>query len=147
MRNVATEPNLDRATDRFIEIVSPALARLPIEGTSATAEGTRDAVHPLRDAVELCRALIDVDRLLTDEELQAFIDTFSHRIEDGIWADATPQNLRQRRIFRRARVWFEEPSELFSLLLEVDAREGSDFTWRYHDAAMAVAVCMFDLDG
>jgi len=138
MRSLAVDGDLCSAVDRFIDVVSPALHRLRADIEDLAA------VQPLRDAADMARAFIDTDGLYTDEELTAFVEAFAERIDAPLPTE--PSELRASGVFRRARRWLEEPSPLFELLVTLDAREGSDFAWRYHDAATALAACLFELD-
>lgn len=141
MRSLAVDLDLTTAVERFVAAVAPAFGRLRADIADLRS------VQPLRDALEVTRAFIDVDGLYSDEELQAFIDTFGSRVEGSALSTATPRDLRADDVFRRARAWLDEPSALFDLLVQLDRREGSDYSWRYHDAATALVACVFSLDG
>lgn len=135
MRSQLIDADLTAYASAFVAEVAPAVDR---HGGD---------VDPWDEVQALVQACVDVDGMYSDEELEAFLNAFGPRSRDPRLAHATPGSLRADGVFRTARTWLQQPSELFETLVLVDQRDGSDYSWRYHDAASMVAVCVFELDG
>jgi Cdc6-like AAA superfamily ATPase len=90
------------------------------------------------EAYNLACACIDADGLHTDDELWALTAAFGHRM-GGDLARSRPADVRSAGLVAGRRAWLEEPSTMFGLLLDADARDGADRSGTYLRAAVAVA--------
>ncbi len=126
---------------RFTNNVGQALAEAA-DGTTIDAASLRE--NATIEAFNLSCAIVDSDGRQTDEELWALAATFGSA---GLLPGATsPQDLRKSDLVAGKASWLNEPSELFTVLCDVDQRQGSGLSWIYLDEAMAVAYMVASLD-
>jgi AAA+ superfamily predicted ATPase len=107
-------------------------------------EGLRQAATV--EAFNLSVAMIDADRRHTDDELHALIDAFGHRMPDTQLLLAAPATLRGGSMVEGRRRWLEEDSELFGILTDADAKDGTDLAVRYYERALDIAHVVASLD-
>ncbi|MGB3411486.1 MAG: AAA family ATPase [Microthrixaceae bacterium] len=98
------------------------------------------------EAFNLTVAMIDSDDRHTVDELEALIDAFGVLLPDTQLLMATPQTLQNSSIVVGTKTWMESDSELFTLLVEADARSGSRLAQRYYDRATDLAHVVASLD-
>ena len=97
------------------------------------------------EAFDLTTALIDVDCRHTDDELWALIITFGSRLP-GQLALARPDDVRRSSLLVGKASWLDQPSTMFTLLLDADRRNGTSHRRTYYDRAMHVAFTVASLD-
>lgn len=98
------------------------------------------------EAFNLTVAMMDSDDRHTADELEALIDAFGELLPDTQLLMATPQALQNSSIVVGTKSWMEIDSELFTLLVEADARSGSRLAQRYYDRATDLAHVVASLD-
>ncbi len=114
----------------------------------------RQAGHELKDggredcaleAFNLVLAITDADGRHTDDELWATLVTFGPRFPTQL-GFATPNEIRSAGFVVGKRVWLDQPSSLFDLLVKADVRDGTTHSWTYYREAMAIAQVVVALD-
>ena len=126
---------------RFTTNVGRALADAA-DGTTVNAASLHE--NATIEAFNLSCAIVDSDGRQTDEELWALAATFGSA---GLLPGATsPQDLRKSDLVAGKASWLLEPSELFTVLCDIDKQRGSGLSWIYLDEAMAVAYMVASLD-
>jgi hypothetical protein len=124
------------AVDAFVDELTPVVRDLAAQAPGIDADRLeRDVVV---EAYNLACACIDADGLHTDDELWALTAAFGHRI-GGDLARSRPVDVRAAGLVAGRRSWLDEPSTMFGLLLDADARDGTDHAAAYQRAAVAVA--------
>jgi hypothetical protein len=124
------------AVDAFVAELTPVVRDLAARAPGVDADRLeRDVVV---EAYNLACACIDADGLHTDDELWALAAAFGHRL-GGDLARSRPADVRAARLVAGRRSWLDEPSTMFGLLLDADARDGTDHAAAYQRAAVAVA--------
>lgn len=129
--------------DTFVHDLAPALLELAA-ALPAADPGKLEGDVAL-EAFNLAAAFVDADGRHTDEELAAFIEVFADRFETVALA-ASPPALRAAGLLTGRRSFLDAPSPLFGVLVEADARAGTDHAWRYYLAAVDIAHAVFSLD-
>ncbi len=132
---------LAEAVDQFADRVGDALVEAAAGTTVATDRLHRDAIV---ESFNLTCALIDADGRHTDDELWALVAAFARH--DLLPGSAMPTDLRNNDIVTRNRRFLDEPSALFTTLVQVDAKKGTALARRYYDEAMALAHTVASLD-
>lgn len=89
------------------------------------------------EAAAIAAGIIDADVRHGDVEVRAYLEAFGPRIFGG--ASASPQEVRGSGILSGKRSWLLRPSPMFELLVDADATDGGDRSWRYYRAAMDLA--------
>ena len=134
---------LPAAVGAFVEDLVAALtdvvSRLPNRDTRPLEQDVAS------EAFDLTTALIDVDRRHTDDELWALIITFGSRLP-GQLALARPDDVRRSSLLVGKATWLDQPSTMFTLLLDADRRNGTSHRRTYYDRAMHVAFTVASLD-
>ncbi len=126
---------------RFTSNVGRALAEAA-DGTTVNAASLHE--NATIEAFNLSCAIVDSDGRQTDEELWALAATFGSA---GLLPGATsPQDLRKSDLVAGKATWLSEPSELFTVLCDIDKQRGSGLSWVYLDEAMAIAYMVASLD-
>ena len=128
----------------FVDDVADALVAATEALSDVDPDGLRQAATV--EAFNLSVAMIDADRRHTDDELDALIDAFGHRMPDTQLLLATPETLRGGSLVAGRRRWLEQDSELFGILTDADARDGSDLAVRYYERALDIAHVVASLD-
>ncbi len=132
---------LTRAVNRFADQVGNALSEAA-SGTNVDQQRLRhDAVV---EAFNLSCALIDCDGRHSDDELWALVAAFAPH--DLLPGSAMPADIRNNDLITNKRAWLETPSQLFTTLSQIDARDGSTLARSYYDEAMALAHTVASLD-
>lgn len=135
------DKGLARAVDQFVERVGGAM-RMAAAGTTMDLEVLNRNV-PI-EAYNLTTAIMDSDGRLSDDELWPLIATFSKL--DMVPPSTTPTEIRRERALAGRQVWLETPSEMFSLLAQVDRMRGTQLAQTYYDEAMKLAYMVGSLD-
>ncbi len=135
---------LDAVVSSFVDDVTNALLTATEPLDDVDEEGLRDAATV--EAFNLSVAMIDADGRHTDDELDALIDAFGHRLPDTKLLLATPETLRGGSLVAGRRDWLQEDSQLFGILLDADRRDGGQLAQRYYDRALDVAHVVASLD-
>lgn len=118
----------------FVVEVGRALDELA--GRAGTAEGTaREDVA--MEAAAIVSGIIDADVTHTDDELQAYLTAIGPLLFGGTYT--TPGEVRGSGIVSGKRSFLLRPSPLFELLVDADAADGGQRSWRYYRAAMDLA--------
>lgn len=118
----------------FVVEVGRALDELA--GRAGTAEGTaREDVA--MEAAAIVSGIIDADVTHTDDELQAYLTAIGPLLFGGTYT--TPGEIRGSGIVSGKRSFLLRPSPLFELLVDADAADGGQRSWRYYRAAMDLA--------
>lgn len=135
---------LDAAVAAFVDDVTTALsaATAGLDGvvpTELRADATLEAFH-------LAAAVIDADGRHTDDELEALIDAFGHRLPDTQLLLATPATLRGSTLVVGAAEWIDRDSQLFGVLTDADSARGTRHAERYYDRALDIAHVVASLD-
>ena len=128
----------------FVDDVADALVTATESLDDVDPEGLRRAATV--EAFNLSVAMIDADRRHTDDELEALIDAFGQRMPDTQLLLATPQTLRGGSLVAGKRRWLEQDSDLFGILTDADARNGTDLAARYYERALDIAHVVASLD-
>ena len=128
----------------FVHDVADALVAATRPLDDVDPEGLRAAATV--EAFNLSVAMIDADRRHTSDELEALIDAFGHRMSDTQLLLATPETLRGSSLVEGRRSWLNQDSELFGILTDADARDGSDLAVRYYERALDIAHVVASLD-
>ena len=115
----------------FVIEVGRALDELA--GRAGTAEGTaREDVA--MEAAAIVAGIIDADVTHTDDELRAYLTAIGPLLFGGTYT--TPGEVRGSGIVSGRRSFLLRPSPLFELLVDADAADGGQRSWRYYRAAM-----------
>ena len=118
------------------------------------AELARQAGHELKDggredcaleAFNLVLAMTDADGRHTDDELWATLTTFGPRFPTQL-GFATPNEVRAAGFVNGKRLWLDQPSSLFDLMVKADARNETSYSWTYYREAMSIAQVVVALD-
>ena len=130
------------SVERFVRDLAPVLAAIADE---ARLRSSRAGVDVALEASNIAAAFIDSDGLHTDEEVRAYVAAFAPHF-DTLLQYAAPADVRRAGLLLERRRWLEQPSMLFEILVAEDHRDGTRNSWRYYEAAMAVAhaVCALD---
>ena len=139
---LAVADPLDDSVRRFVDELTPVLEGIADE---AMMRSGRSGADVALEASNIAAAFIDVDGLETDEEVRAYIATFSRHF-DTLLRFATPGQVRTAGLLRGRRRWLDRPSMLFDILVGQDHREGTRNSWRYYEHAMAIAYAVCALD-
>ncbi|MCU0270364.1 MAG: AAA family ATPase [Acidimicrobiales bacterium] len=134
---------LQVAANAFIDAVAPLLETI-VRHTPGGDPSTARADVTL-EAWELACAFIDADRRASDEELWALIVAFAPTFDPTL-LQRTPDDLRRDGVTEGRRHWLHEPSELFALLVDVDERQGTDYSTIYYQHAVALGFMVASLD-
>ena len=107
-----------------------------LAGRAGTASGTaREDVA--MEAAAIVAGIIDADVTHTDDELRAYLTAIGPLLFGGTYT--TPGEVRGSGIVSGKRTWLLRPSPLFELLVDADAADGGQRSWRYYRAAMDLA--------
>lgn len=107
-----------------------------LSGRAGTANGTaREDVA--MEAAAIVGGIIDADVTHTDDELRAYLTAIGPLLFGGTYT--TPGEVRGSGIVSGKRTWLLRPSPLFELLVDADAADGGQRSWRYYRAAMDLA--------
>ena len=107
-----------------------------LSGRAGTANGTaREDVS--MEAAAIVSGVIDATGTHSDVELQAYLTAFGPLLFGGAYT--TPGEVRGSGIVSGKRAWLLRPSPLFELLVDADAADGGQRSWRYYRAAMDLA--------
>ena len=86
------------------------------------------------EAADVIAAVIDADGRFADAELRAYLAAVGDRLDPPLLI--TPDRLREGRSLENRSRWLTQPSMLFALLVEADARDGERRSHRYYDLAL-----------
>jgi len=133
---------LPESVARFVDDLGPVLAGIADQVLMRSGRAGADVAL---EASNIAAAFIDVDGLHTDEEVLAYVATFSAHFDTPLRL-AGPAQVRQAGLLRDRRRWLDEPSVLFEILVAHDHRQGTRHSSRYYEGAMAIAhaVCALD---
>ena len=107
-----------------------------LAGRAGTSRGTaREDVAT--EAAAIVSGIIDADVTHTDDELRAYLTAIGPLLFGGTYT--TPGEVRGSGIVSGKRTWLLRPSPLFELLVDADAADGGQRSWRYYRAAMDLA--------
>lgn len=137
MSRLLTEP-----VERFVDDLTPELERLASSLPAPTGKARQDVAL---EAFNLATAMMDSDGLHTDEELLALIETFGPHL-DTVLGMARPGDVRRAGLLRDKASWIDKPSVFFEVLIADDHRRGTRVSWRYYEAALAIAHAVCSLD-
>ncbi len=135
------DKGLTRAVDQFVERVGGAM-RMAATGTTTNIDVLNRNV-PI-EAYNLTTAIMDSDSRLSDDELWPLIATFSSL--DMLPPTTTPAEIRKERALAGRKNWLETPSEVFTVLAQVDRMRGTQLAQTYYDEAMKLAHMVGSLD-
>ena len=135
------DKGLTRAVDQFVERVGGAM-RMAAAGTTTNIDVLKRNV-PI-EAYNLATAIMDSDSRLSDDELWPLIATFSKL--DMLPPTTTPAEMRAERALAGRRSWLQQPSEVFTVLAQVDRMRGTQLAQTYYDEAMKLAHMVGSLD-
>lgn len=107
-----------------------------LAGRAGTANGTaREDVS--MEAAAIVAGVIDANGTHSDVELRAYLAAIGPLLFGGMYT--TPGEVRGSGIVAGKRAWLLRPSPLFELLVDADAADGGQRSWRYYRAAMDLA--------
>lgn len=135
---------LDAVVDSFVEDLTQALISATAQLPDVDPEDLRSAVTV--EAFNLATAMIDADERHTTDELENLIQAFGHRLPDTQLLMATPETLRGSDLVVGRRHWLEADSELFGILADADARQGTDLAQQYYNRSLDIAHVVASLD-
>ena len=135
---------LDAVVDSFVEDLTDALMTATAELNNMNPEELRAVVTV--EAFNLTAAMIDADERHTTEELENLIQAFGHRLSDTQLLMATPETLRGSDLVVGRRHWLESDSELFGILTDADARNGTGLAQHYYNRSLDIAHVVASLD-
>lgn len=133
---------LREPVERFIDDLTPELERLAASLPAPTSKARQDVAL---EAFNIASAMMDSDGLHTDEELLALIETFGPHLET-VLGMARPADVRRAGLVRGKAGWIDEPSLFFEVLVADDNSRGTKLSWRYYEAALAIAHAVCSLD-
>ncbi len=119
---------LQKYVDAFVDGIGAELSAL--SGRCHTLECVVEARH-------LVSALLLADGRLTTSELESWLDAIGTRLDPPVLI--TPQQLRNTDLLADSVGWLDEPSNLFDLLLQADARDGGRRVATYYELALQLA--------
>ncbi len=133
--------------ERFVEPVAATLSALGAQARAGQPPGRRDTglEDATIEAFNLSCAVADADGRHTDAELWELLATFGPRFPTQL-ALATPDDLRRSGLLSGKRVWLDQPSPVFDLLVRADARNKTANGWTYYWRAMELAQLIVALD-
>ncbi len=126
----------------FIDDVAQALA--DVKGSGATVDDDTRADVTV-EAFNLTAAFIDADGLHTDDELWALVAAFGPLLDTQL-AGATPADVRKAGLVAGKRDTLSAPSQLFELLADADARNGTRHSHGYYQGALDIAFAVAATD-
>ncbi|KLR62491.1 AAA+ family ATPase [Actinobacteria bacterium IMCC26207] len=135
---------LDAVVDSFVEDLTQALISATAQLPDVNPQDLRSAVTV--EAFNLATAMIDADERHTTDELENLIQAFGHRLPDTQLLMATPETLRGSDLVVGRRHWLEADSELFGILADADARQGTDLAQQYYNRSLDIAHVVASLD-
>lgn len=135
---------LDAVVDSFVEDLTQALISATAQLQDVNPQDLRSAVTV--EAFNLATAMIDADERHTTGELENLIQAFGHRLPDTQLLLATPETLRGSDLVVGRRHWLETDSELFGILADADARQGTELAQQYYNRSLDIAHVVASLD-
>ena len=135
---------LDAVVDSFVEDLTQALISATAQLQDVNPQDLRSAVTV--EAFNLATAMIDADERHTTDELENLIQAFGHRLPDTQLLMATPETLRGSDLVVGRRHWLETDSELFGILADADARQGTELAQQYYNRSLDIAHVVASLD-
>ena len=147
MAHVAGAPT--RVNGRLAEPVTRFVTEvgeiLDILSTSVGRQAGTLVSDVAAEAWHVAAAFVDADGTHTSDELEALAASFGNRLDTPV-TGLTAADIRRLAVLVGTRGWIASPSPLFSLLVDVDRKNGSMNAWRYYDAAMELAhgACAID---
>ncbi|MSY22622.1 MAG: AAA family ATPase [Actinobacteria bacterium] len=135
---------LDAVVDSFVEDLTQALISATAQLPDVDPQDLRSAVTV--EAFNLATAMIDADERHTTDELENLIQAFGHRLPDTQLLMATPETLRGSDLVVGRRHWLETDSELFGILADADARQGTELAQQYYNRSLDIAHVVASLD-
>lgn len=147
MIDVTIRVSLAPEVERFVEPVAATLSALGAQARTGQPPGRRDSglEDATIEAFNLSCAVADADGRHTDAELWELLATFGPRFPTQL-SLATPDDLRRSGLLAGKRVWLEQPSPVFDLLVRADARNKTANGWTYYWRAMDLAQLIVALD-
>lgn len=127
--------------DAFVTEVGRCVDELA--GRAGRADGTARQDVTL-EAAAIAAGVIDADVRHGDAEVHAYLTAFGPRLFGGAYS--SPREVRGSGILSGKRSWLLRPSPLFELLVDADAADDGDRSWRYYRAAMDLAHTTASLD-
>ncbi|MGH9186443.1 MAG: hypothetical protein ACRD0U_11605, partial [Acidimicrobiales bacterium] len=97
------------------------------------------------EAFNLVCGFVDADGRHSDDELWALISAFGTALDSQL-AGATPEILRDAGMVRGKRTHLDQPSAMFEILVEADAKAGTSHARTYYDRAMDLAFAVAAVD-
>ncbi len=138
------EAGLADAVDEFLDRVGKAIEPLRDEIFAVSAEELRHKL--IIEAHNLSAAFIDCDERHSELEVVGFMEALGKYLPDLIPADLSVADVRDAQLLDNKRKWLDEPSGLFSTLVRVDGKRGSQYSSVYYEHAMRVAHTVIGLD-
>ena len=129
--------------DEFVNGIADGYLALAARAGHSLKNGGRDDC--CLEAFNLVLAMVDADGRHTDDELWATLFTFGPRFPTQL-GYATPTEVRASGMLSGKRVWLDQPSSLFDLLVKADQRDGTTLAWTYYHGAMKIAQVVVSLD-
>ncbi len=133
---------LEEPVASFIEDTTAALGGLA-RSVSRTLSPSL-AADVAREAFSIAAAFVAADGVQTDAELSALIACFAGQLDIDL--PSKPEDLRRSGLLDGRTGWIDQPTPMFSLLVDADRKGGSELAWRYYDDAMRVAHAACALD-
>ena len=138
-----TTDYLDAPVESFVRSLAGPYAGLARQAGHELKDGGREDCA--LEAFNLVLAMTDADGRHTDDELWATLTTFGPRFPTQL-GFATPNEVRAAGFVNGKRVWLDQPSSLFDLLVKADARNATSYSWTYYREAMSIAQVVVALD-
>jgi Cdc6-like AAA superfamily ATPase len=132
--DVARPSALNGPVAAFVDVVGDALEQVKGDKNDSTIE-----------AFNLACAFVDSDGLHTDEELWALIVTFGPMLDTQL-VHATPDDVRKAGLVAGKRTTLQSVSALFALLVDADARNGTDYARAYYRTALDIGFAIAAID-
>jgi Cdc6-like AAA superfamily ATPase len=133
--------DLAQAVRRFAEDLTPVLVGL----ARPPADATKLRNDAVLEAFALACGFLAADGRQTDDELWELIAAFGPLLDTQL-GGASPADVRRAGLVERLAPKLDEPSEMFRLLVDVDARDGTRHARTYYDAALEIAFSVVAAD-
>ena len=138
-----TNDYLNEPVENFVTGLAGPYAALARQAGHEFKDGGREDCA--LEAFNLVLAITDADGRHTDDELWATLATFGPRFPTQL-GFATPNEVRTAGFVAGKRIWLDQPSSLFDLLVKADSRNATTHSWTYYREAMAIAQVVVALD-
>jgi hypothetical protein len=136
------DPGVVPAIQRFIDEVIGALEVVADKTTLVDAAQVHSDV--VLEAFNLTGALVSADGLQTDAELESFAEAFAPQY--GGHLAGGPSEIRRSGMITGRQSWLADSSDMFTLLADLDAKQGSRLTWTYYERSIELAIAVASID-